>query len=180
MKWVKSWKLFREALEVEPTDEPDVKASKDELNELESDISEFKSKKAQIDNAFKTITDDKALKTKLDSIIGTDDKNNFLSQWVHVSTLQKKVDDLTKEITKDKLTKDDFNRELAVSKDPTIKAAVNSKITDISNRIAQKSLKIKELGQEILDSEKEIQKDMGEEEKELKDNIQKMEQDDKK
>ena len=77
-------------------------------------------------------------------------------------------------MVKDKLSKDDFTEELGLSTESSTKASVNSKISDITNRISTKTANIASLSKEVTDSEKELQTKMFNVEKEMQDYIKKI------
>ena len=52
MKYVFNYQKFIEKLEIIDTDEPDVKMSKEKMNALEDQFTEFNQKKAQIDAVY--------------------------------------------------------------------------------------------------------------------------------
>ena len=70
--------------------------------------------------------------------------------------------------------KDDFTEELKLSTESSTKASVNSKISDITNRISTKTTNIALLSKEVTDSEKELQTKMFNVEKEMQDYIKKI------
>ena len=58
MKYLKKYNLFLEAgLDILPTDEPNVKASKEQMELVTKQLVDFKTKKPQIDTLYKTIKD---------------------------------------------------------------------------------------------------------------------------
>ena len=180
MRTLKTYKLFTEEAEfdVKVTDEPDIKMEKDELSITQKQLSEYKSKKTLIDNAYLKIKSDVDLQTKIEGIVGKADqktpKNPFLVEYLHVANLKRKVDKLQNDITNDKLKKDDFSEELKLSKDDSTKQAVTGKITDITNRISTNAASIASLTKEISDAQSSLNKKMLDVEKNMMDNIKKI------
>ena len=182
MKHLKRYKLFTEEVEfdVNITDEPDLKMAKEKLATLKTNLSDYKAKKPLIDTAYLTIKIDADLQKKTEEIIGkTDiqsgkDRNPFLVEYLHVSNLKRKINNLQNELVKDKLSKDDFTEELGLSTESSVKASVTSKITDINNRISEKTTNMAALSKEVTDAEKELQTKMLNVEKEMQDYIKKI------
>jgi hypothetical protein len=182
MKHLKKYKLFTEEVEfdVNITDEPDLKMAKEKLATLKTNLSDYKAKKPIIDTAYLTIKIDADLQKKTEEIMGkTDiqsgkDRNPFLVEYLHVSNLKRKINNLQNELVKDKLSKDDFTEELGLSTESSVKASVNSKINDINDRISAKTTNIALLSKEVTDAEKELQTKMLNVEKEMQDYIKKI------
>ena len=191
MKHLKRYKLFTEEadFDVNITDEPDLKMAKEKLATLKTNLSDYKTKKPIIDTAYLTIkiseprnveAEDADLQKKTEEIMGkTDiqsgkDRNPFLVEYLHVSNLKRKINNLQNELVKDKLSKDDFTEELGLSTEASVKASVTSKISDITNRISTKTVSIASLSKEVTDAEKELQTKMFNVEKEMQDYIKKI------
>ena len=191
MKHLKKYKLFTEEadFDVNITDEPDLKMAKEKLATLKTNLSDYKTKKPIIDTAYLTIkiseprnveAEDADLQKKTEEIMGkTDiqsgkDRNPFLVEYLHVSNLKRKINNLQNELVKDKLSKDDFTEELGLSTESSVKASVTSKISDITNRISAKTTNISLLSKEVTDAEKELQTKMFNVEKEMQDYIKKI------
>lgn len=182
MKYLKKYKLFNEEVDsdVNITDEPDLKMAKEKFATLKKNLADFKIKKPLIDNAYLMVKTDAELQLKMEQILGkTDsqsgtDRNPFLVEYLNVSNLKRKINNLQKEIVKDKLSKDDFTEELKLSTESTTKAAVSSKITDITNRISTKTANIASLKTDVAEAEKNLQTKMTSVEKEMLDYIKKI------
>jgi vacuolar-type H+-ATPase subunit I/STV1 len=98
MRYLKKYKIFLENLEINDTDDEDVKASKEGLNKLKEDLDKFNQKKNELENLFKNSDNIKEINDKLSDIIGEeDDRNPFLSQLATIHRIrwqiQKKHDD---------------------------------------------------------------------------------------
>jgi hypothetical protein len=143
MRYLKKFKLFNEEVDfdVNITDEPDLKMSKEKLATLKKNISDYKTKKPLLDKAYLTALTDIDLQTSVEGIVGKvdalpeKDRNPFLVEYLHVANLKRKVDKFQKDITKDKISKDDFQEELSLATETSTKDAVNKKLTDINTRI---------------------------------------------
>lgn len=178
MNRIKSYKLFLEEAEfdVQSTDTPDIKTAKEELSKLKKQIIDFNTKKPLVDNAYLKSSTDADLQAKVDQIVGKTgtDRNPFLVDYLHVASLKRKVDKTQKDITTDKLKKDDFTQEMNLSTESSVKQMVSAKITDITNRISTKTAEIVSLSKEIADSEASLKKKMIDVEKNMMDNIKKI------
>ena len=182
MKNLKSYKIFLKESEfdVNITDEPDVKMAKEKLTTIKNQLAEYKTKKPLIDTAYLTIKIDDDLQKKIESIVGKadalpgQDRNPFLVEYLHIAKLTRKINNIQKDITNDKLKKDDFNEELKLSKDNSTKQAVTAKITDINNRISTNTTSISSINKEISDAQSVLNKKMTDVEKDIIDNIKKI------
>jgi hypothetical protein len=181
MKNLKTYKLFLESeFDVNITDEPDIKMAKEKLDTIKKQLSDYKAKKPLIDSAYLKSQTDVDLQKALEPIVGkTDalpaaDRNPFLVEYLHVASLKRKIDKTQKDITNDKLKKDDFSEELKFSTDATTKSAISGKITDITSRISTKTASIASLTKEISDAETSLNKKMLDVEKNMMDNIKKI------
>jgi len=181
MKNLKTYKLFLESeFDVNITDEPDIKMAKEKLVTLKNNLADYKAKKPLIDAAYLKAQTDADLQKALEPIVGkTDalpatDRNPFLVEYLHVASLKRKIDKTQKDITNDKLKKDDFSEELKLSTDSSTKQAVSSKISDITNRIATNTASIASLTKEISDAQASLNKKMLDVEKNMMDNIKKI------
>jgi hypothetical protein len=180
MKNIKTYKLFTEEADfnVSLTDEPDIKMAKDQLAVTKNQLVEYKSKKTLIDNAYLKIKSDADLKLKIDEIVGKSDdktpKNPFIVEYLHIASLKRRLDKLQSDITNDKIKKDDFGAELGLSKDDSVKQAVNVKITDITNRISTNTANISSLVKDLAEAQKSLDTKMINIEKNMMDNIKKL------
>ena len=182
MRHLKPYKIFLEEAEfdVNITDEPDIKMAKEKLTTLKNQLTEYKTKKPLIDNAYLTIKVDADLQKKVEEIVGKvdalpgQDRNPFLVEYLHIASLNRKVSKIQKDIANDKIKKDDFNEELKLSKDSSTKQAVSVKITDITNRISTNTASIASLTKEINDAQTSLNKKMTDVEKNMMDNIKKI------
>jgi hypothetical protein len=185
MKHIKKYKLFLEEAEFEVNlgDEPDVKMSKEKLSSLKKQIADFKTKKTLLDKAFLTAATDADLTKAVENIVGKtdilpeEDRNPFIVEYLHISNLKRKIDNLQKTITNDKVKKDDFLQQAANIKDlkdDVTKQNVNAKINDITNRISTNYKTISSLTTEISSYQTKLYKKMADIEKDLKDNIKKI------
>jgi hypothetical protein len=163
MKYLSNYRQFNEKIDVKDTDEPDVKMSKEKINALEDNITEYNQKKPLIDTIFKNQSFDmKKIEEELKKLIGAEesgpgkDRNPFLVNYAEVSKLTRKVDDLQNSRAQDKVKLDEFKEELNLSTDDNVKLSVNARITDVQNRLAEKSKKITELQKEIEVKKKEL------------------------
>jgi hypothetical protein len=160
MKYLKDYNLFTEAdsFEINDTDAVDVKMSKEKFNEIKADFTEYSQKKGSIDEVFKKFkTNPTQIEAELNRILGneSENRNPFLVEYTHIAKQSYEIDKLHDENLKDKLSLDDFRRELAIAKEDTTKKAVNAKISDISNRMTVRNKKIVDIQKDIQDRDKE-------------------------
>jgi hypothetical protein len=176
MKYLKNYSLFKEdnEFEVNSTDRSDIQSAKERLNNIKNDISEYKSKKSEIDRLYLNAVTDEDIKTKLKSLLGENNKNQFMSSYLHISELKRRINKFQNDISEDKLKKDDFGTQISNSEDPSIKSALSDKIKEIDNRISTKTSDISSLKKEIDDSQRELDKKMKETETEMLDNFKKI------
>jgi hypothetical protein len=178
MKYLKKYTLFLEEdeFDIKDTDKEDVKMSKEKLNQLESQMQEYQSKKSSIDTIYKAAKTIEETKVKIEEIIGKDaeNRNPFLVEYNTVARLSKEIDIIHNEIVLDKLRADDFRQEASLVKDTTTKSAINSKLSDVQNRIAEKNKKIVEKQKEISDLTLEHENKMEEMKEELENYIKKI------
>jgi hypothetical protein len=182
MKHLKRYKLFTEEadFDVNITDEPDLKMAKEKLATLNKNITDYKTKKSLLDKAYLTTSTNTDLQSAIEGIVGkTDalpekDRNPFLVEYLHVANLKRKVDKFQKDITKDKISKDDFQEELSLAKESSTKDAVNKKLTDINTRISTKTTTIASLVKDISDAQTALDTKMSNVEKEMQDYIKKI------
>lgn len=176
MKHLKKFQSFNEDIDLSSNinDSIEIKLTKDNLNKLKKDISDFKSKKSSIDQAYLSIQKDDELNNKVKQLIGDKNDNQFISEYLHIANLKRKVEKTQTDITKDKLSKDNFQEELKLSTDVSTKNAINIKLSDINNRISKKTSGISVIIKEISDSEKKLQDKMSKIEKEMTDYLNKI------
>jgi hypothetical protein len=149
--------------------------SKEKLSFIKKQISDFKSKKATIDNIFLTVENDNDLKSKIEEIAGKDEgKNPFIVEYTHIAKLKRKIDKLQKDNANNKIKKDDFSEELKLARDDISKENITSKINDITNRISTNYSTISSLNKEIEEYQSKLNKKMSDIEKDLLDNIKKI------
>ena len=106
--------------------------------------------------------------------------NPFLVNYAEVSKLSRKVDDLQNSRANDKVKLDEFREELNLSTDENVKLSVNARITDIQNRLAEKSLKITELQKEIEVKKKELDTKISDQKSEIDEFIKKIKEQEQK
>ena len=182
MKYLKKYKLFLEEdeFDVNITDDTDLKMSKENLENTRKQLTEFKTKKPLIDNAYLKINIDSDLQSKIEEIVGkeSENRNPFLVEYLHVADLNRKINKLQKELVDDKISKDDFTQQIGLSPEQSTKDALNQKITDITNRISTKNANISSLMKEVNDSSNELKLKMSKIEKDMQGYIKKISSED--
>ena len=74
MKYLKKYKLFKEEAEfdIQPSDETNVKKSKEELTVTDNNIKDYNKKKVTIDDIYKNSKSDEEIGKKIDTLLGPD------------------------------------------------------------------------------------------------------------
>jgi hypothetical protein len=163
MKYLKKYKIFLEAdIQVNDSDEPGVKVAKEEMNDVQQQMSEFTQKKSQIDQLYSTIKDKAQLEEKIKSLLGDEEseRNPFLVNYLGVSKLKKEIEDIQDKNVKDKMSLDDFSEEMNLSKDADTKKMVSFKVSDIKNRISKNSVELLKKIQEVQEKEAKMKEEM--------------------
>jgi hypothetical protein len=148
MKYLKKYNLFLEAgLDILPTDEPDVKASKQQMELVTKQLADYKTKKPQIDTLYKTIKDPTQIEAGLLKILGTDVKNRnpFLVDYASISKMIADVDKMQQENTLDKVRLDDFQQDLKITTDANTKQSLTTKVADINKRMTDRVTNINKI-----------------------------------
>lgn len=178
MKYLKKYKLFLEEdeFDIKDTDKEDVKISKEQLNLLKSQLSEYPSKKGVIEQIYKKYKTVKEAEPEIEKILGDDPelRNPFLVDYNNISRITKEVDEIHKEIVLDKIKSDDFKEESNLVSDPTTKAAINAKFSDIQNRIAEKNKKIVDKQKEVQDLKTKLEEKMNKMREDMEEHIKKI------
>ncbi len=187
MKYVFNYQRFIEKIEIKDTDEPDVKMSKEKMNALEDQFTEFNQKKSQIDTIYQDDKlSDKDIEVKLKSLIGEvesgpeQDRNPFLIEYSTLKKLERDVSRLQDERTKDKLKIQEFQEELSLLDKEETKLLTKSNINDLNTKLAQKSAKILEIGKSIEQKKKEMEQKMTDVKKEIDEFNQKIKDEEQK
>jgi len=181
MKYLKNYQNFSEKFDISDSDEPDVKMSKEKMNKMQDYITEFSQKKAQIEQIFKdTKKDSKTIEKELENLLGKQDvsagadRNPFLVDFVEISKMKKEVEDLQNKRAEDKIKIDDFNQQIALSTSDDVKKNLKFTITDVQNRLADKSKRISEIEKELVDKKKKLDDRIISQKKEIDEFIQKI------
>jgi hypothetical protein len=178
MKYLKKYSKFNEESEFETqlNDPTDIRMSKEKLNILMKNITDFKSKKNQIDQIYLNEKDDSKIDQRIGDLLGPEvsnkqDRNPFLVEYLNVSNLKRKLDKLRKGILDDKVKSDDFNQELKSVKDTSQKTSVQQKITNINKRMSESNSEISKISSQISSAEKSLKDRMSKQEKEMKEYV---------
>lgn len=177
MKYLLKYNLFLESdLDIQDTDQPDVKASKQQMELVTKQLVEFKTKKPQIDTLYKTIKDPNQIEAGLTKILGTDVKNRnpFLVDYVSISKMNNDVDKMQKENTLDKVRLDDFQQDLKITTDPNLKQSLTAKIAEVTKRMNDRVTNISKIQNDFNLADKAQKDKMLKIEKDIKDNITKI------
>lgn len=168
MKYLKNYILFKENFDIEESDEESVKASKEELNKIKDEISEFNSKKASIDTLYKS--DKENIGDELKKIIGDEsNRNTFLSLYSSIASTKNKLENLQKKSDDKDIELSNFKDRLSIAEDNESKSSLSEKIKEIEQQISDIKSELDEKISKIPEMEKE-----------LNDRIQKSEDDMKK
>lgn len=146
MQRLLNYKLFIETYTVPQNAPPEIASDMSSFNDLEGNIKEFNAKKSILDNIYMTYTDEKDLINKLSSqkfIDNTTDKtkikfhNPLLGLWAQSSEKNKELKDLQDKINDD--NKSILDKTASLSKNPTLKDAINKEIESLKNSIVEKN-----------------------------------------
>ena len=177
MKYLIRFKSF-ENVEVDVTDEPDVKLAKEEANDLEKDIKDFPAIKAELDKAFMEIKSDKdneLLNKRIDEIKKKFPNNPFIEEYTRMMNLQMRIKYVQDELLKynDDLFKNEEDLKLATGEggDTTQKMKT---IQDIKSKQGIKTQEIAKLKKDLLAAEADKKKKMDEIKKEMQDSSKKV------
>lgn len=162
MKYLKKYQLFLEdSFDIKDTDKEDVKMSKEKMNDISKDMSDYQAKKSQISGIYKKANTIEETEDQIKNIIGDPKEGNqFLIEFNTICRIQKEIELIHKEIVNDKIRVDDMRSEAQLIDDSETKASATGKVTDIQTRIAQNNKKIidkaKELGKLTTDHTKKM------------------------
>lgn len=176
MKYLITFKSF-ENVEVEVTDEPDVKLAKEEVNDLEKSIKDFPAVKADLDKAFMEIKSDKdneLLNKRIDDIKKKFPNNPFIEEYTRMMNLQMRIKYVQDELLKynDDLFKNQEDLKLITTEKGDTAQKMET-IQDIKSKQGIKTQEIAKLKKDLLSAETEQKKKMDEIKKEIQDSSKK-------
>lgn len=182
MKYLKKYQLFLEdSFDIKETDKEDVKMSKEKMNDVNKDMSDYQAKKSQISNIYKKAKTIEEAEELIKPIIGdAKEGNQFLIEFNTICRIEKEISLIHKEIVNDKIRVDDMRSEAQLIEDSETKAAATGKVTDIQNRIAQNNKKILDKTKEFGELTKNHLKKMSNMKKDIEDYIKKISDSDQK
>ena len=153
---VKSYQLFLEELDnISATASIDTAT---QLKTLNQQVSEYNSKKSQLDNLFKTITDENILSKRIDSLLGIDKnkRNPFLIEYLNTCMIQRKMNLLDKSITDSQNQVNQLKITLNSTIDVNEKSKINGQITGTNNNIQIDKKTIEQLKKDLENSKKNL------------------------
>jgi hypothetical protein len=167
MKYLKKYNVFKEAvLDISQTDMPDVKMGKQSLENLGKQLTEYKTKKVQIDNIYRNYKDPVEIEKELVKILGDQqvkdgpDRNPYLVDYLHLAKLKSDLDNFEKQ-------NKNYQEELKLAVDSASKQSVNQKIQELMKKVNETKTK-------LTFDEKTHKDKMSKTEAELKINISKL------
>jgi phosphoribosylformylglycinamidine (FGAM) synthase PurS component len=177
MKYLKNFKRF-ENVEVEITDEPDVKLAKEETNNLEKSLKDFPAVKAELDKAFMNLKSDKdneLLNKKIEEINKKFLNNPFIEEYTRMMNLQMKIKYVQDELMKynDDLYKNEEDLKQLSSQKVDTSAKLKT-VNDIKSNQKIKTQEIVDLKKALLTATTEQKKKMEEIKKEMQDSSKKI------
>lgn len=177
MKYLKSFKRF-ENVEVEVTDEPDVKLAKEEANDLEKSLRDFPAVKSELDKAFMELKSDKdnaLLNKRIDEIKKKFPNNPFIEEYARMMNFQVRIKYVQDELVKynDDLYKNQEDLKLIASSKGDATAKTKT-INDIKSNQKIKTQEIERLKKEVAKADVELKKKMEEIKKEMQDSSKKI------
>jgi len=177
MKYLKKFKHF-ENIEVDAKDEPDLKLAKEEVNDLEKNLKEFPTIKAELDKAFMDIKSDKdneALNKRIDEIKEKFPENTLIDEYTRMMNIQIRIKYIQDELLKynDDLFKNEEDlKQISTDKGDT--TAKSKTINDIKNAQKVKNQEVSNLKKELLVAEKDLKKRMDDIKREMQDSSKKI------
>jgi len=185
MKWLKNYLLFKEGVDVdiEASDNVDVKAAKTSFNDMKAHIDEFKSKKSKVDNIFQKKDIDKTqLDKEIESVLGSSysedgssERNPFLSNYIRVASDQRRLDNLLDDVVTDRESLQSNRSLLANVEGDEQKSSLENTIGTITKRIQDSQTSIEILKKDINNNKQKIEDNMKDAEKEILGSITDME-----
>jgi hypothetical protein len=187
MKYLKKYKIFLEDFEIKDTDSPDLKMAKEKMNTIKSHMADYKTKKALIDKLYSNMElKDSDIEAELKNILGDEDaqngpdRNPFLVEYAHLSKLEREINQLQDDNSNDKIKVDDLQQSLQLTENEDTKKAVEFKISDVKNRMSERSAKISEIQKDLSEKERNHKDKMSKMEAEMKEHIEKISSPDEK
>ena len=153
---VKSYQLFLEELDnISATASVDTAT---QLKTLNQQVSEYNSKKSQLDNFFKTITDENILSKRIDSLLGVDKnkRNPFLVEHLNTCMIQRKMNLIDKSITDSQNQINQLKITLNSTIDVNEKSKINEQINGMNNNIQIDKKTIEQLKKDLDNSKKSL------------------------
>jgi hypothetical protein len=166
MNYLKKYISFLEDFDIKEDDKEDVKRSKEGLKELQEQISEFNSKKASIDNLYKS--KDKDIGDELDKILGKEMRNPFLVSYSNIARIKKEIEELQKKSDEKAIELSNFKDRLSIATDDGSKLALSAKIKEVQEQTSKIKSDLDEKSASIPDMEKELKEDLIKREEEIK------------
>lgn len=146
------------------------KVTKDTIDTLEKQVSDYKSKKSQVDSIY-TNTDlsETELTAKTEQILGKDKekRNPFLVQYIKIANYKRQLVNLSNTIKDNNEKLSDYNTELSEA-DEENKAKIKEYISNLNTKNNQITSDISNLKTTIEKSEKEMEDEMNKKIDELK------------
>jgi hypothetical protein len=175
MMHLKRYKQFSESLTVEPGDQPDVKISKEQFNNTQKYLDQYKKLKSKIEQIYSVTKIQSEVEVELDKILPKEDKENnpFISQLLKINRLQKEILDGRKSDLDNKTRMDEYNDELKYSNGAQ-KTDIMNKIKELKDKMSTSTLDISKKTKELQNILKEHTQKMTDIEKKLKDDISKI------
>jgi DNA repair exonuclease SbcCD ATPase subunit len=161
MKFIKTFQLYQEALQVSPSDLPDVKSSKEKLNKLEKNLQEFPIKSKKIDEIYSKFTDPKKIEEEIKKLLGEnpDARNPFLVEYQTVSKLKLDIDTMQSKIkkeTEELKTADQIKQKQLTESIKKATEELKKKLNDFNKFKKELDDKMKKTDQENKESVKKI------------------------
>lgn len=171
MKYLKKYDLFNELLTISTTDKPDEKLAKQSINDVETDLKEYKEKKPKIDQLYNSTKNDLEIEQELKKMFPeAENKNRFLVDYLRICRIQSEINKNSQDRVDANINKDKYVQEKGLTKDPnSIKKLdlqikdIDTKMSDLQKIVSDKSKEMQILMTDhkklMLDTEKELKKD---------------------
>jgi hypothetical protein len=160
MKYLKKYKLFKEGAEfdIQPSDETNVKKSKEELTVTDNNIKDYNKKKVDIDNIYKNAKSDDEIDKKIDTLLGPDKekRNPYLINYLTVANDQRRFKSMFDDRVANKLKIDEYKDLISQSEDEDQKRSMQVAITELNNKITKSNADLVKLKADMNKRKKDI------------------------
>lgn len=175
MKYLNTYKHFFEDIEVSSTDQPDEKLAKEKVNTTSDHLKEYKEKKPKIEQLYSVTKNPVEIETELKKLMPEkEEQNPFLTDYLRICRIQKEIEDARKDEVKDKMKTDEFEEQQKLATDKSEISSISDKIGEIKDRNKSMDVIVAQKSKELQNLIAEHKKKMAEIEKNIKEDIKKI------